>query len=138
VENPVKNPAPQQTPKSRREKQTRVVAIIVFAGLAFIIFLIMLGSHSSGGSQYSASTTGSTVIDPATLSVSFKVTNNGSSSADPTCTIQAQNANDSYSGIDQFQLQGSIAPGQTTTSADSITITNQGAQYVTQTTIKCS
>jgi len=133
-------PAPQKQKPKLTKEQLRRRGKVNLAIIAVIVVIVIIEIATMGGgkkAQYAASTTGSAVVDPATLSVSFRVTNNGSSSGDPTCTITAQDPSGSDYGTDQFQLQGSLAPGQTTNSADSITITKQGAQYVTQTSVKC-
>jgi len=132
-------PAPTQhkpTLSIQKVKQIRTAAYIVTGVMCLIIFLIvLLGSNSKSG--YSASTTGYNVVDDATLSVSFKVTNHSNTSGDPTCTITAQSPNGNDYGTDQFQLSESLSPGQTVNSQDEITISNQGANNVTQTSVSC-
>jgi hypothetical protein len=136
---PFKRTKSTKTPQQRKQEK---IAWISIAFLAVVIGLIVIGSNSKNGSgggkaQYSASSTGITVIDPATVSVSFQVTNNGKASGQPWCTINAQDPSDSHTGSDMFQLSNSLSPGQTTNSADSITITGQGAANVTTATVSC-
>lgn len=115
---------------------------LVLVGMFLLTFIIEAISHSgSSGAKadYQATSTGITAINPATVSVSFRVTNVGSVSGTPTCTIEVQDPSYAYHGVDEFKLPESVDPGQTINSADpSITITKQGAAYVTAADLKCN
>ncbi len=131
-----------QKPKPDMKKR-RKINMIILSVMAVIVLIIILASALGGSSKkakYTATvdTSNIAVINPATVSLSFKVTNTGNAPGQPWCTTHASDVNDTYSGTDYFQLSSHIQPGQTSTSADSITITKQGAQYVTQATISCN
>ena len=94
-------------------------------------------TDSSGNRVYPATVDGTAVIDPATIGVRFTVTNNGSKSVSPSCTINLQNSGGSYHGFDVFSMNP-IAPGASVHASGHIVITGQGAQFVTQSTISCT
>ena len=135
----------EETKKSEKpapKKGNTVLGFIIMGILAVIIIVALVSSLGGSGkkAKYTATvdTSNIVVINPATVSLSFQVKNTGNAAGQPWCTLQASDANDTYSGTDYFQLSSPIQPGQTSTSADSLTITNQGAQYVTQATISCN
>jgi hypothetical protein len=131
----VEEPAPKQA-RRQPSQQTKIISYVIIGVCVVLGALILIGSHGSGGS-YSASVTGVTPVDPSTASVSFDVTNNGTTSSKPSCTIGVQDPHGSGTGGDEFQLSSSLAPGESTSSADSVTITNQDAQQATQANISC-
>jgi hypothetical protein len=94
-------------------------------------------TDGSGNRVYPATVDGTAVVDPATVAVRFTVQNNGSQTVSPSCTISLQNAGGSYHGFDVFSMNP-IAPGAAAHATGNITITSQGAQYVTQSTISCT
>jgi hypothetical protein len=92
----------------------------------------------SSGTTYKAKVVTYTVINPADLAVVVQVTNTGTAAGTPECQIDAEDASYAYHGFDDVTLKGTLQPGQTTHFADNIVITRQGAQYVSQATVKCS
>jgi hypothetical protein len=103
-----------------------------------VIALAITIAAPGGGTTYHASADGGTVINPADLAVAVHVANMGKKAGTPSCTIQAQDPSGAYSGVDVATLKGSMAPGATTTFVDNLTITKEGAQYVTDVSVKCS
>jgi hypothetical protein len=108
-----------------------VIGLLVWAG--FTLF-----GGGSGGGKYAAMSTGHTVINPADLAVSVRVTNTGKKASTPECTINASDPSGAYHGVDVVTLKGKLAAGATTNFADNLTITKQGAQYVTEVKVACS
>jgi hypothetical protein len=106
------------------------VLVVAFFGIKACLF--------SDSTTYSAVVQDFTAINPADLAVTVKVTNTGSHSGTPTCSITAHDASYAYHGVDAAQMAGAIAPGTTVTSVMNLTITSQGAAYVTDVTVKCS
>lgn len=127
-----------QKSAKKSSKGTTIVTLIIFLGIP-VAFGLWVGLGGNSKSQYSGSVdiSSSQVVNPATLAVTFHVTNHGSKAGTPNCTINVGDVNDSYTGSDAFTMN-SIKPGQTVTSVDNLTITHQGAQYVTQGTITCN
>lgn len=62
----------------------------------------------------------------------------GAVAGTPTCTIQAHDDSYSYTGTDAVPRTSPLEPGGVWYFKDDVTITNQGAQYVTQVNISCS
>ena len=94
-------------------------------------------TDSSGARVYPASVDGYAVVDPATIAVRFTVHNDGSQSVSPACTITLQNVGGSYHGFDVFYMNP-IAAGGVTHGTGNITITSEGAQFVSQSSISCT
>jgi hypothetical protein len=94
-------------------------------------------TDSSGARVYPASVDGYAVVDPATIAVRFTVHNDGTQAVSPACTISLQNAGGSYHGFDVFYMNP-ISAGGVTHGTGNITITSQGAQFVTQSSISCT
>lgn len=113
-------------------KPLRFAAVLAAAPL-------LLASCSSGpAATFRASITNRAVINPATLAVTIQVTNTSKAAGTPQCTIQASDASGSYSGTDVATMRSQLAQGKTTTFVDDLTITSQGARFVTSVTVKCA
>jgi hypothetical protein len=112
-----------------------ITALVLVAGLG-IWFLT--SHHGGGGAKYQATVTRYEVINPADLAVVVRVTNTGTKAGTPTCTIEAEDASYAYHGVDAATLKNPVTAGATTNFVDNLTITGQGAQYVTQATAKCA
>lgn len=133
------------TPRPRRSGTFAVTTGLVVAGilmLAVALSIVIMAKHpgpANSIAQYKASSIRISVINPATVSVGFRVTNIGKVSGTPSCTIDVQDPSYTYHGVDVVTLKDPLSPGQTINSADpSITITKQGAAYVTTPDVKCS
>jgi len=113
---------------------TAIVLLVIIAIIVGVVILLTGGAKA----KYQASSTGIAVIDPATVSVSFQVKNIGKASGTPNCTINVQDASYSHTGFNSGKLSSSLAPGQTTSSAMSITVTGQGANDITSAKVSCN
>lgn len=78
------------------------------------------------------------VINPADLAVTVRVTNTGGTAGTPDCTVQASDPSGAYTGIDAATLSSPVKAGAFAVYVDNVTITSQGAQYVTQVSVSCS
>ena len=72
------------------------------------------------------------VINPATMSVRFGITNDGTQPISPTCNVKMQDASRTYKGYDIFEITDVIAAGQTKQVVVQLTITNEGAEFADQ------
>jgi hypothetical protein len=133
-------------------------------GLAIIVALIMLvngtptNASLKGSAVYTAtlqsgvsltrpasgygtdgwSDTGSVaIVNPATLRVYVEVKNTGKADGKPECTVQARDDNSTYTGTDVVTKNAALQPGGVWDFDDALTITRQGAQYVTQVSVDC-
>lgn len=69
------------------------------------------------------------VINPATISVAFNVTNDGTQPIQPKCTIRMQDSSGTYKGFDFFDITDAIEANQTKQVVVQLTITNEGAEF---------
>jgi hypothetical protein len=108
-----------------------VVAVVVVV----VIIAVAVGSKSSP--TYNATVDQIAEIDPGHLSVQFTITNNGSVSETPSCTVSATGADPAYFGIDySISPTNSLGPGASVTLFDTLTITDQGAASIDQNEVK--
>ena len=136
---PVAPPAPRQpAPAAAKRKPSArrgCLALVMLAGVIGVI--IAVATSGGGGGSFKASVGGYTVINPADLAVVIHVTNTGKAAATPTCTISASDPSGAYTGFDEGTLTAPVPAGRTVTYVDNVTITGQGAQYVTSVTVSC-
>jgi hypothetical protein len=136
-------PPPRYQPpprKRRKARWPRVLLALAVTAVAIIVIGTVIGAvfHvGSGGTTYRAVVEHTAVINPADLAVTIQVTNTGRNAGSPDCTVQASDASDAYTGINEGTLSGKVQPGQTVTSVMNLIITHQGAQYVTSATVSC-
>ena len=127
---------PRQPPPRKRHRGLRIFALLSVL-LAIVVIAVVIATSGGSGGSFKAVVADYVVINPADLAVTIHVTNTGSSAATPTCTVDAQDPSGAYSGVDVGTLASPVAAGQTTTYVDNVTITHEGAQYVTQVTVSC-
>lgn len=120
----------------RRHRGLRIACLAVI-GTAVIIVAVTVLASGGGGTTWKATVADYTVINPADLAVTVHVANTGTRAGTPTCKINAQDPSGAYSGFDEGTLTSPVRPGATATYVDNVTITSQGAQYVTQVTVSC-
>jgi hypothetical protein len=80
---------------------------------------------------YSAVVSTAIPVDPATLHVTVTVKNTSQVAGKPSCTVNVSSVNGTYHGFDIFDVTQTIAPGQEYTFTGNLTITKEGANYVT-------
>ena len=88
--------------------------------------------------SYPVSYVRSAAVNPATLSVVFNVTNNGTESIRPSCTIRMRGTSGNYSGFDVFEIADPISANQTKQVIVQLTITKEGAEYANQFSGECT
>ena len=77
-------------------------------------------------------------INPATVSVRFGITNDGTQPITPSCKIKMSDSSGTYSGYDFFDITNPITAGQTKQVVVQLTITNEGSAYVDKFTGSCT
>lgn len=107
-----------------------IVLIVVVVG--WVIYANVHHTTTFDGTVLSV-----TAVDPATVEVTIDVENTGSSDGVAQCTITAGNAGGAYSGFDTWTTDDAISAGDTKKMSGPITITGQGAQYVTTASADC-
>lgn len=128
------------TDKKERNRKTNKILLPIIGVIFLVLIVAVVGSSMANQkhAKFTATidTTNFNVVNPATLSVTIHVTNTGDAAGTPTCTINVNDANSTYTGADLATLS-SVEPGKTVTTVDNVTITKQGAQYVTAGKIDC-
>ncbi len=129
-------------------KKKRFIILMVF--VFFGVVGQFTGSDSTSTNESSSSESKSqvrsypvkylshAVINPATISVRFSVTNDGSQPVKPDCTIRMRDASGTYRGFDVFSLLENIEPGQSKQVVGQLTITKEGASFADQFSGECT
>jgi len=118
----------ERPPRRRRGGLLRFVALlIVLAVIAVILILLNGGTNVS----YNASIASMQPLSASEVAVSVQVTNSGSSSGTPACTINVKSPDGAYGGEGEVTASQALAKGAQTMLHDTITITHQGAHAVT-------
>lgn len=135
-------PAVAPEPKPVKKK-TPVVGCLILAGVvvAAVIVIAVVAAGGSGGSNsatYKAKVLNVRVVNPATVNVSVEVTQVGAGTGHPSCTINVSDPGGSYTGVDIFNAPILRGDGDSAEFNGNVTVTNQGAKYVTKATVDCS
>jgi hypothetical protein len=132
-------PAPRKAAKRKKKGSPLVGCLAVVALIGVIIWAVVsLTSHSGPSAAWKANVQDFNVLSPADLAVTVRVTNTGQEAGTPTCTVQASDPTNTYIGTDVGTLSKPMAAGSYSVYVDNVTITKQGAQYVTNVTVSCS
>lgn len=123
------------------EKKKTIIAFVVTLLIFSVIVLLFTGENSSGvlengQRKYDAAVTSSKVDNPSSLIIAFDVSNNTDKTAEPFCSISAADRSSTYKGSATKQMPP-ILPRQTKGAFVSMTITNQGALYISNATVTC-
>lgn len=125
--------------KFRVLKKWQKAAVIL---LAYVLLASVTGIGSSDSDSEKSTETASVnrvypveyvrhaVINPASVSVVFNVTNDGTQPVKPSCTIRMQDSSGTYKGWDIFEITDEISAGQTRQIVGQLTITKEGANFV--------
>lgn len=76
-------------------------------------------------------------INPATLQFTASIKNNGNAPGKFSCTVRGKDASSTYRGYDIFSDDSELQPGSEKNFNGVITITNEGAYYVTDVSVSC-
>lgn len=108
----------------------------------FIFFILILAISNSTDttpkSTYEAHITDIGAIDPTTAKVLVIVKNTGKIEAAPICQISVHNESRTYQGFDTFDQLKKLKPGEQWGFSGTLTVTNQGADYVTNGSVSCT
>ena len=128
--------SPAKAPQRKRPLRGCLTLIVVAVAIGIGISVATSGGGGSGAS-WKARTDGFIVINPGDIAVTLKITNTGKTAATPTCTVNASDPAGSYTGVFQGTLQNTVQPGRTTTTVANVSVSNNGAQYVTDVSVSC-
>jgi hypothetical protein len=77
-------------------------------------------------------------INPASGVVTFSITNNGDAPGKPDCKVAVQDDSGTYRGYDYPIFDNDVAPGETVKGNMTLTVTKEGASYVTTGSVTCN
>lgn len=86
---------------------------------------------------YESTVTDYKVVNPATIQFTARVKNTGNGSGTPNCKVKGTDSSGTYKGYDYFKIDP-LEPSKEQTFNGNITITKEGAVYVTDMQITCS
>jgi hypothetical protein len=84
---------------------------------------------------YSFKLEGSEFVNPATIKVFYTVTNTNNVSGTANCEISVRDESSTYRGFDIYEVP--VLANQTVQNASIMTVTNEGAAYITNGEIVC-
>ncbi|MEZ5184763.1 MAG: DUF2510 domain-containing protein [Candidatus Nanopelagicales bacterium] len=87
--------------------------------------------------EYKAKITNSIVVNPATVHFWAQVKNTGDASGTRDCTVKFHDPNRTYDGWDIFTLRKPLKADRSVIFSGDITVTNEGAVWATEHSIKC-
>jgi hypothetical protein len=99
---------------------------------AFVVGLILFYTQDSG--EFVGSIADYSAQNPASLQTTVLVQNIGTESGTWRCTIKASDPSGSYRGIDILESTAPLGAGESQLYVANLTITNEGASYVTEVT----
>jgi len=127
--------------KKERTKKQKVVgnslaafgAFVILMAIVVVIVGIVSPEPPAKHAKWQASIVWdvSEIVDPATIKVWVTTKNVGQAAAVPDCAVSLNSPNGSFSGYEIFTID-KLAPGHQQTWNGLVTITDQGAQYVTR------
>jgi hypothetical protein len=77
-------------------------------------------------------------INPASGVVTFTITNNGDAPGKPDCKVAVQDSSGTYRGYDYPIFDQDVAPGESVKGNMTLTVTKEGAAYVSTGSVTCS
>lgn len=111
---------------------------IIILGVIMVVIVANASKNSANPQvQYESSIQGTNTIDPATLMVRVSVKNTSSVAGKPSCTVRADSTNHTYKGFDIFTYKEELKAGASTMLVGPLTITKEGAEYITGVTVDC-
>lgn len=117
----------------------KAALIAIALTLAFILFVPHGSTQPKASATYTANLQegGMLVVNPADLQVFAEVKNTSNVAGTPSCTIDAQDDSGKYAGAYVVIRDSPLAPGGVWDFSQDVTITHQGAAYVTAVKVTC-
>lgn len=123
--------------KKADKKSILAIAITLLLGV-LVIWGVSSLFASKKGDNVEASIFSYHVVNPSQLSVEYRVKNTTKNPGKSMCSINMQDATSKYSGNDfGYESAKEIQPGETYSGVASLSISNEGAQYITKGGINC-
>lgn len=119
-----------------KEAVIYIIAVGVVCGLPIWFFVSVNNTPKPEPSPFTSLVGESHLVDPSTRNVSYTVTNSGNVPQKANCYVTVQNSGGNYSGWSTGTTE-ILNPGETKTFKRDITISNQGAAYITEGSVIC-
>ncbi|HKR81373.1 MAG TPA: DUF4307 domain-containing protein [Candidatus Saccharimonadales bacterium] len=124
---------PKQT--NKWTKKSKIIVGSLFA--LFLLVVIIISTSGGAKASYQVTDIKPAFVDDQTVSVSFRVKNIGNADGTPYCQVNAHDPSSDYYGGNSGKMDSSIKAGDSTSTTMAVTITKQGAQYVTTADVRC-
>lgn len=130
------------TPKPTNQKKGGGLTALVIVFIVLLLFIVVgvtdKPSKSSPKTTFEAHITDHSALDPATLQFLATIKNTGKIAATPICTVSVDSPSHTYHGWDTFDtLDHKLQPGEQWGFRGTVTVTKEGAAYVTTGGISC-
>jgi hypothetical protein len=116
---------------TRRRRGRGLLALLIFLVLIAVIVVVLVAVNGGTNVSYRASIVSMQPTNAAEVNVSVQVTNTGSDSGTPACTVNVRSPNGAYTGEGVLTAHQPLPKGSQTTLQGTITVTHQGAHNVT-------
>jgi hypothetical protein len=116
---------------TRRRRGRGLLALLIVLILIVVIAVVLIAVNGGTNVSYRASIISMQPTNSAEVNVSVQVTNTGSDSGTPACTVSVKSPNGAYTGEGVLTANQSLPKGSQTTLHGTITVTHQGAHTVT-------
>ena len=116
---------------TRRRRGRGLLAVLIVLVLIVVVVVVLIAINGGTNVSYRASIASMQPINAAEVHVGVQVTNTGSGSGTPACTVNVKSPNGAYTGEGVLTAPQPLAKGSQTTLQGTITITHQGAHNVT-------
>jgi len=114
-----------------------VFALVVLAIIGFICFRVF-GGPSQSTAKIEAHLGSYRVTNPASITQEYTVTNTTDHAGKSSCDIEVYDSSRTYHGNDfGFESPNEIQPGESYDGLAMLTVTNEGASYITGGAISC-
>jgi hypothetical protein len=116
---------------TRRHRGRGLLALLIVVILIVVIVVVLIAVNGGTNVSYRASISNMQPTNAAEVTVSVQVTNTGSDSGTPACTVNVRSPGGAYTGEGVLTAHQPLPKGGQTTLQGTITVTNQGARHVT-------
>ncbi len=116
---------------TRRRRGRGLLAVLIVLILIVVIVVVLIAVNGGTNVSYRASIASMQPTNAAEVNVSVQVTNTGSDSGTPACTVNVRSPGGAYTGEGVVTAHQPLPKGGQTTLQGTITVTNQGARHVT-------
>ena len=121
----------RETVPARRRRGGGLLGVLIALVVIAIIVVVLVALNGGTNVSYRASIVGMQPLNNAAVDVGVRVTNTGSGSGTPACTVNVKSPGGAYTGEGILTAQQALPQGGQTTLHGTITVTHKGARNVT-------